>query len=80
MIQHIRISDARLHMLIKSRLINYGGNKQLRIYGTLHCKSGKWMKRENRVFFYSQEEAIELGYRPCGHCMRREYNAWKSNY
>ncbi|MGJ1205480.1 hypothetical protein [Sphingobacterium lactis] len=23
-------------------------------------------------------EAIEAGYRPCGHCMREEYLKWKA--
>jgi alkylated DNA repair dioxygenase AlkB len=35
------------------------------------------MKRENRVFFSSEYQALETGYRPCGTCMRKEYKAWK---
>ncbi|MCE6992186.1 hypothetical protein LZG72_23970 [Dyadobacter sp. CY323] len=35
------------------------------------------MKLKNRVFFESESEAIENGYRPCGHCMRDEYSKWK---
>ena len=53
------------------------GNLSLKIYGTLSCKSGKRMKKENRVFFKNEAEAIELGFRPCGHCLRAEYVRWK---
>jgi len=35
------------------------------------------MKKERRVFFESEEEAILLDYRPCAHCMRKSYLAWK---
>jgi methylphosphotriester-DNA--protein-cysteine methyltransferase len=35
------------------------------------------MKKENRIFFISEEEAIRQGFRPCGHCMRQEYKKWK---
>jgi len=35
------------------------------------------MKKENRVFFKSEKEAIDKGYKPCGHCMREEYQNWK---
>jgi len=43
----------------------------------LHCKAGKRMKRENRVFFGSEKEAILAGFRPCGQCMREKYRIWK---
>ena len=36
------------------------------------------MKKENRVFFVSEQEAIEQGYRPCGNCMNYEYKKWIS--
>jgi len=35
------------------------------------------MKKENRVFFTSEEEATDNGYRPCGHCMKDKYQKWK---
>jgi methylphosphotriester-DNA--protein-cysteine methyltransferase len=35
------------------------------------------MKKENRVFFKSESEAIENKCRPCGHCMKVKYEAWK---
>ena len=61
-----------------------GGNKKLKIYGKLDCKSAlNWLKKgyyvDNRVFFQSEEVAQELGYRPCGVCMKKEYKLWKEN-
>lgn len=63
----------QLKLLINKDEIQFGGNAKLKIYGTLHCRSGMRMKAENRVFFASEAEAIEMGYRPCGHCMREAY-------
>jgi methylphosphotriester-DNA--protein-cysteine methyltransferase len=67
-----------LHQLIKEGKIVLGGNMSLKIYGTLQCKSGKRMSRTNRVFFSSEKEAIDLGYRPCAHCLRKKYLVWKA--
>jgi methylphosphotriester-DNA--protein-cysteine methyltransferase len=60
--------------LIRQGDIAWGGNYSLRIYGTLHCGSGKRMKRLNRVFFGTEAEAIQAGFRPCGNCMRKRAN------
>ncbi|MEW7279030.1 Ada metal-binding domain-containing protein [Aquimarina sp. 2201CG1-2-11] len=79
MIHHTDIAAASLRILIRTQQICYGGNKKLKIYGTLHCKSGKRMNKENRVFFSTKEEALENNFRPCGHCLRKEYNEWKIN-
>ncbi|WP_121197209.1 Ada metal-binding domain-containing protein [Mucilaginibacter gracilis] len=35
---------------------------------------------KNRVFFVSEAEAIDAGYRPCGHCMRNLYAQWKEQH
>jgi methylphosphotriester-DNA--protein-cysteine methyltransferase len=64
--------------LIKSGRIKLAGYKKARIYGTFHCRSGKRMKVENRVFFSSEEEAITCGYRPCAHCLPEKYKRWKA--
>ena len=61
-----------------------GGNKKLKIYGKLDCKSAlNWINKgyylENRIFFENEEVAQELGYRPCGVCMKKEYKIWKDN-
>jgi methylphosphotriester-DNA--protein-cysteine methyltransferase len=67
-----------VHTLIKSGQIVLGGNRKLKIYGTLSCRPGKKMKLENRVFFSSPEQAIASGFRPCGYCMKQEYRIWKN--
>ena len=79
MIKHDEIDQAQLIEQIKAGKLLLGGNKKLKIYGTLTCKSGKRMLRKNRVFFESEEEAITHGYRPCGHCMRKAYLVWKAD-
>ncbi len=63
--------------LIRKGDITLGGYKKGKIYGLLNCSSGKRMKVENRVFFKNEEEALANGYRPCGHCMKNKYAAWK---
>ncbi len=78
MILHSEISTADLKILIRQRLICLGGNLNLKIYGTLNCKSGKRIKKQNRVFFGSEEEAIEHNFRPCGHCLKQKYKTWKN--
>ena len=78
MIHHIAISNAALKNLLRKQEIRWGGNKKLKIFGTLTCSTGKRMKRENRVFFFTEQDALNAGYRPCGHCMRTEYNHWKN--
>ncbi|MBC9797210.1 Ada metal-binding domain-containing protein [Sinomicrobium weinanense] len=77
MTPHQNISDSRLKAEIRNGNICLGGNHKLKIYGKLRCSSGKRMKRENRVFFSSEEEARSNGYRPCGHCMPEAYRTWK---
>ena len=59
-----------------------GGYRPLRIYGRLDCWSArKFLVKggyaSNRVFFANEQSAIAAGYRPCGHCLRAEYKAWK---
>lgn len=77
MLKHTEISDKTLWQLMKNKAVLLGGNAQLKIYGTLNCTSGKRLKRTNRVFFASEKEAIDNGFRPCGHCMRAAYKVWK---
>ncbi|TMU54749.1 Ada metal-binding domain-containing protein [Flagellimonas algicola] len=75
--KHGELSKSELFHEIRHQRLLWAGNRKLKIYGTLHCKSGKRMKVENRVFFASEKEAMEAGYRPCGHCMRTKYAEWK---
>lgn len=78
MIKHVDINSRLLFIKIKSNEIALAGNRKLKIYGLLHCPSGKRIKKENRVFFSNVEEALERGYRPCGHCMNGKYKDWKN--
>jgi methylphosphotriester-DNA--protein-cysteine methyltransferase len=84
MILHAELGDTafkrsrQLKIRIDAREILFAGNKKLKIYGILTCASGKRMKVDNRVFFSSEEDAINIGYRPCGHCMREAYLQWKA--
>lgn len=77
MIQHSQIPTESLRSKIHHREIRFGGNKKLKIYGLLSCRSGKRMNIGNRVFFTDEKEALENGYRPCGHCMKEAYKKWK---
>jgi len=77
MIRHIDLSAGSIRALIRKNKINYAGNIPARIYGKLGCSSGKRMRRQNRVFFRDQNEAILVGFRPCGKCLRHEYQKWK---
>lgn len=78
MTPHIVIPAKELRQKIKLKEICFGGNRKLKIYGTLHCSSGKRMNTSNRVFFKFEAEAIENNFRPCGHCMKAEYKKWKN--
>lgn len=77
MILHRALSNADMRRLIYNSTITLGGNRRLKIYGTLSCASGKRMKAENRVFFRDEAEAWSHGFRPCAHCMRNAYRLWK---
>ena len=83
MINHIdlganpELRSRKVRTLIMNGRVRFGGNKRLKIYGMLSCSSGKKMKAENRVFFETEQEAINAGYRPCGHCMAKKYALWK---
>ncbi len=77
MIRHTEINDQQLRKSIRRHTIVLSGNDKLKIYGKLNCKSGRRMKKENRVFFQSPVEAVQQGFRPCAHCMNDEYKNWK---
>jgi methylphosphotriester-DNA--protein-cysteine methyltransferase len=69
----------QLKTLLDNNEIAFAGNSKLKIYGMLNCSSGKRMKIENRVFFTSEKEALQFGYRPCGHCMLAAYKQWRAS-
>lgn len=86
----IKYGKKNYKLLTKSGIVlskipgTLGGNKKLKIYGKLDCKSAlNWINKgyylNTRVFFEDEEVAKELGYRPCGVCMKKEYKIWKEN-
>jgi methylphosphotriester-DNA--protein-cysteine methyltransferase len=77
MIRHSEISEYGVRNAIRQQKILLGGNEKLKIYGRLSCKSGKRIRKENRVFFSTEKEAIDMGFRPCGHCLRSKFKKWK---
>jgi methylphosphotriester-DNA--protein-cysteine methyltransferase len=77
MTTHLQISSLELKKKIHSNQIKLAANAKLKIYGTLHCASGKRMRKENRLFFKNEQEAKAAGFRPCGHCMKEAYLLWK---
>jgi methylphosphotriester-DNA--protein-cysteine methyltransferase len=80
LIRHSDVSAGLLRAQIKKGIICFGGHAKLKIFGKLSCSSGKRMKKNNRVFFKSAREALQLGFRPCGHCMKTEYKKWKDEF
>ena len=78
MMRHSDITKSELALQIKSGVITLAGNARLKIYGSLSCRSGKRILQRNRVFFANEKEAIQSGYRPCGHCLSSKYKAWKT--
>lgn len=54
----------------------YAGWKPGKIFGRLDCKSGMRMKKENRVFFLTLQDALDADYQPCRKCkpLQREFN------
>jgi hypothetical protein len=71
------INSREFRTLVHAGKIRFAGNQKLKIYGRLNCASGKRMKKINRVFFSSEEDALCSGYRPCAHCMPKEYYLWR---
>lgn len=52
----------------KGRYAGYNGRNYGKVFGRLDCRSGMRMKKENRVFFHSWDDAIAAGFRPCKNC------------
>jgi methylphosphotriester-DNA--protein-cysteine methyltransferase len=77
MIRDADHSPAETRHFIRRGSISFAGHVNARIYGTLDCASGKRMKKENRVFFKTEMEAICSNFRPCGHCLQSLYVQWK---
>lgn len=63
-----------------------GGNSKDKIYGQLNCSAalntirrfpGSYEKV--RVFFADERTALATGYRPCGRCMKKQYDEYKAD-
>ena len=79
MLRHSDTDDGDIIRLLLGGQIVWAGNSRLKIYGTLRCKAGKRMMRENRVFFATEAEARAAAYRPCGQCCRTAYKLWRTD-
>lgn len=77
MLEHRHLASSTIRSMIRAGAITLGGNRKLRIYGKLSCKSGRRLHVNNRVFFASEPEAKAAGFRPCAHCMNTQYQDWK---
>lgn len=77
MTRHSVIGSKELWYQLRHKTICFAGNERLKIYGTLQCRSGKRMNTANRIFFSTEAEAVQAGYRPCAHCLYKKYQYWK---
>ena len=64
----------------------FGGNGNLEIYWRLDCAAAlSTIKRfpgsyeNSRLFFADENTALAAGYRPCGNCLRKNYQEYKEN-
>ncbi len=65
--KYVVLKDGEL--VASERPGRFAGHRPRKIFGRLTCPSGRRkMKKENRVFFLTWEDAIAAGYRPCLHC------------
>ena len=62
---------------------SFGGHARSRIYGRLDCPTaaraiavGRYVA--HRVFFATESDALDCGYRPCAVCLPAQYRAWKA--
>ena len=63
-----------------------GGNRKYKIYGRLDCPSALSAIRrfpgsyeKSRVFFADEKTALAAGFRPCGRCLRTQYQAFQAD-
>lgn len=75
-----RLIGADGHEVLSTEPGQLGGNRRGKVYGRLDCRSAVGALRTGyakvRVFFADEATAIAAGYRPCGTCMRDEYQTW----
>lgn len=61
-------SDNETVIVTSAAPIRYIGNRNSKIFHYESCSSVGDMKESNKVIFYSRDEAITQGYRPCKRC------------
>jgi hypothetical protein len=83
-VKHYRLIGADGNPYESSEPGTLGGYHRgsVRIYGRLDCSSAQsFIARghyvPHRVFFKDEATAIAAGFRPCGKCMKAEYDEWK---
>lgn len=75
MVRGSEMSEGAIKRMVAAGTLRYAGNESMQVYGEIDCPSGK--RSRKRVYFASREQAEQLGFRPCGACMRAEYQEWK---
>jgi hypothetical protein len=79
MLDHTHLSDEELDALIALGAITHGGHRRHGIYGRVGCRAERrYTARVNRVYFGSELEAVEAGFRPCSVCLKARYRRWRS--
>jgi hypothetical protein len=81
-----KLIDANGQEYLSEEPGTFGGNSKLKIYGRLDCPSALSTIRrfpgsyeKSRVFFIDEKTALAAGYRPCGNCLRKQYQEYKDN-
>jgi hypothetical protein len=81
-----KLIDANGQEYLSEEPGTFGGNSKLKIYGSLDCPSALSTIRrfpgsyeKSRVFFIDEKTALAAGYRPCGNCLRKQYQEYKDN-
>ena len=77
-----KLLSANGQFILSNKPGRLGGNGKAMIYGTLECSSANRALSKgyvsHRVFLATENDAVKVGYRPCGNCMREKYKIWKT--
>jgi hypothetical protein len=78
-----RLLDASRRAVLSEVPGSVGGHRRSRIFGRLDCPAAlralaRGGYRQYRVFFADAATALAAGYRPCGVCLRDDYDIWKA--
>lgn len=64
----------------------FGGHRGTKRYGLMNCPAARRALaaptaatyKKNRVFFADEATALAAGYQPCGRCLPKEREIWKT--